>query len=391
MARESALPQGLTEDQRQWIHWRMDWLGDNFGDALLENAKVLIPNGSQFAKILSSQTLGPSESAKLALEYLKRLCHWLDCGSAQYHLDISNDPQRWSSANAIAIDSAALTNRPNLLALLAHELSFAQLLEHKELEPNAEDIEGLADLMGVFFGLGVVLAAAAPTVGKPEDAYFEVCLSSPMLAYALALFAKKRGETNPSWAGEFHGELLEAFYDSQYYLERLEEETETASDDYEADEPGAEEVSKLQHASEPDEESRSSDEVVGIAAEAETYSRKQDAKGDDGTESWDDEQEPAGPAGEKYASNNTHKDELATTPKGKAERSSSLGRQKCPDCGRLKSPESELCEMCKEHKLDHRAALREELAKHGDTEHLWLQFGLILALAVLALTAFSYL
>ena len=83
--------------------------------------------------------------------------------------------------------------------------------------------------------------------------------------------------------------------------------------------------------------------------------------------------------------------ELSKAASGIAERPSGLGKRKCPDCGRLKSPESELCEMCQEHQVDHRAALREELAKHGDTEYLWLQFGLILAVTVLALTAFSYL
>ena len=393
MAGEAALPQGLTEDQRQWIHWRMDWLCENFGEALLENAKVAIPNGSQFAQIFSSQSLGPSESAELALDYLKRLCHWLDCDSSQYHLDVSNDPQRWSAANEIAIDSAALANRPNLLALLAHELSFAQLLEHTELKPDAEDIEGLADLMGVFFGLGVVLSAAAPSDERSDDAYFEICLSPAMLAYALALFAELRGEAKPAWAGELHGELLEGFYDSQYYLEQLDEATVPASEEYgAADERESEVVSESEYASEPDEDVDSADEADENDSDDEAYTREQDdeEQGEDGT-SWEDEEEPAELDEVEFAASGADDYEQSMAAERNAERPSGLGNQKCPDCGRLKSPDSELCEMCQEHHVDHRAALREELAKHGDTEYLWLQFGLILALALLALTAFSYL
>ncbi|MEM7561002.1 MAG: hypothetical protein AAF394_17900, partial [Planctomycetota bacterium] len=319
------------------------------------------------------------------------LCHWLDCDSSQYHLDVSNDPQRWSSANEIAIDSAALDNRPNLLALLAHELSFAQLLEHTELKPDAEDIEGLADLMGVFFGLGIVLAAAAPSDDKPDDAYFEICLSDPMLAYALALFAELRGETKPAWAGQLDGELLEGFYDSQYYLEQSEEEPESASEEYEeADEPDSEEVSELEHASEPNEDLDSNAEAEEIDSDEVAYDREQDEEGNDRT-SWDDGEESAELDEDEFAASSADENELRMSAEGNVERPSGLGKQKCPDCGRLKSPESEFCEMCQEHQVDHRAALREELAKHGDTEYLWLQFGLILALAVLALTAFSYL
>ena len=81
MAQAANLPNNLTEDERQWIHWRMDWLCAQFSEALLQNAKVALPNSNHFPNLFSAGK-GKKKDLEQAQEYLRLLCRWMDFDSS---------------------------------------------------------------------------------------------------------------------------------------------------------------------------------------------------------------------------------------------------------------------------------------------------------------------
>ncbi|MEM7478748.1 MAG: hypothetical protein AAF483_27510 [Planctomycetota bacterium] len=340
MSKALTLPQDLTEDQRQWIHWRMDWLCEEFSEALLQNAKVALLNGSQFPAIFRTSQ-GAKEDQKLAQQYLQQLSTWMDFDSSNFTLCF-DESEANDDSYAIQLSSAELQDRQRLLALLAHEIGYAQVTGERGNE-SAEDIEGLADLAAVFFGLGVLMAAASQT--QQNDRQFQTSLSPAMLGYSLALFAEIRGESKPAWAAELNGQVLEAFYDSQYYLEQTTEEI--ASDD--RDEMGSHETVALEPQAE-----------LPAPKSDNSYSEPPSAR--DTVEQLDERDDSA------------HEDD-----------SYSLNR-KCKECGRLTEPGEQLCTECEAANVDHRAALREELAKHDD--NTWIvHFGLLVTVVLIILIA----
>jgi hypothetical protein len=91
--------------------------------------------------------------------------------------------------------------------------------------PEAEDIEFLADLAAVSFGMGVILANAALYEFKQHSGATKswkmtrhAYLTLDMLGYALALFARSRNEEYPAWETDLRPDVRSAFSAARRYL-----------------------------------------------------------------------------------------------------------------------------------------------------------------------------
>lgn len=84
-----------------------------------------------------------------------------------------------------------------LVATIAHELAHVLLLGDGRIAPDDPDSERLADLVTVYFGLGVFGAATAVRCARRRPG-----LTLPVYAYALAHYAWQRGEPDPGWAAD---------------------------------------------------------------------------------------------------------------------------------------------------------------------------------------------
>jgi hypothetical protein len=108
---------------------------------------------------------------------------------------------------------------------MAHELGHVHLLGHGRLTPDAEDHEPLTDLLTVFLGLGVFTANAVI-----REQYWDAggwagwkmgrrgYLGMPVYGYALALFARTRGEDGSAWSGELRPDVRSAFRQAGRFL-----------------------------------------------------------------------------------------------------------------------------------------------------------------------------
>jgi hypothetical protein len=125
----------------------------------------------------------------------------------------------------ICIEANNLDTPAHLVATLAHELGHVHLLGHSRLTAEEDDHEPLTDLLTVFLGLGVFTANAALKENYWQDGRFsgwsiarQGYLSMNMFGYALALFAKARGDDDPAWASELRLDVRAAFRQSKRLL-----------------------------------------------------------------------------------------------------------------------------------------------------------------------------
>jgi hypothetical protein len=123
----------------------------------------------------------------------------------------------------IALDHSEAADRPYLVALIAHELGHVRLLGEDRYSSKRPDHERLTDLLTVYFGLGVLTANAAMRFSRgsrgftiiPQGQFGDLdlnaadssggyrrlgYLSTREFGYALACYARMRGEASPAWA-----------------------------------------------------------------------------------------------------------------------------------------------------------------------------------------------
>jgi hypothetical protein len=123
----------------------------------------------------------------------------------------------------IALDRSEAADRPYLAALIAHELGHVRLLGEDRYDSAKADHERLTDLITVYFGLGVLTANAAMRFSRgrrgftiiPQGQFNDLdlnaadsssgyrrlgYLSTREFGYALACYARMRGEASPAWA-----------------------------------------------------------------------------------------------------------------------------------------------------------------------------------------------
>jgi uncharacterized protein YjbI with pentapeptide repeats len=216
----------------------MDWLIGQFGIDRLRTADVILPTEDFFPDAYA----GSTDDTRVILD---RVCDYAGLDPATIQLDFYQDrnpilEQRtagWYQAvdgkYAIWVEQSNLHDSLGLVATMAHELAHVHLLGHGRISSETEDHERLTDLLTVFLGFGVITANAVI-----QESYWHAgaisgwsmgrmgYLTMPIYGYALALFARARGEEQPTWAQHLRPDVLTEFRKAQRFLAEAKHPTE---------------------------------------------------------------------------------------------------------------------------------------------------------------------
>ncbi len=208
----------IAAGERTWIDEHMDWFRGQFGDGSLHRS-VVLPTDEFFPGEYSGTTAQ-------VLAVVRRICRYMDIDPdsvdvAFFSEDLPPDAPggitgetghsaageyvRQDGRATIRLDRSVATQPMAQIATIAHELAHHRLLGEDRIAPDREDNEPLTDLLTVFLGLGIFTANAALEFSTREpDAAWAArrlgYLTEPMYGYALARFARMRGENRPDWA-----------------------------------------------------------------------------------------------------------------------------------------------------------------------------------------------
>lgn len=126
----------------------------------------------------------------------------------------------------ISIEASKLHDPMAAVGTMAHELAHVLLLADGLIERDIPDMEPLTDLATVFCGLGIFTANSAARFSQWDDGTkhgwsFQRLgyLPETMFGYALAAYARRRGEDKPAWAKYLNINVGTYFKQSRRYLE----------------------------------------------------------------------------------------------------------------------------------------------------------------------------
>lgn len=234
----------VTDDERNWIDKGFGRLKSMLGARRMLNCKVIEPTDQFFPD--------PWDGSREALERLfRRVCDFMHVDPNRVDLEIipdsseirelspvyllrSNEPapaglhfgQTHDEKPLIGIRQSLLKDPMTVVATAAHELGHVILLDDGHISRDVGDMEPMTDLVTVYLGLGIFSANACCRFTKYRDDRYEGWsssrqgyLSEEIYGYALALFARERGETAPPWATHLATNVLTYFRRSTAWLE----------------------------------------------------------------------------------------------------------------------------------------------------------------------------
>ena len=219
--------------RRAWIDRRWAWLEAQFGSALSREAAVVLPTHEFFPDPYD----GGTDAVRNMFD---RVCGYMRIDPATVRLHLFDEvrttdftrPEGYSTGAAgyygvhegtflIQLGAAGLDDPLALVATMAHELDHVHLLGHNRIGADAADHEPLTDLLTVFFGMGVfnansVIREFTLTTGTAHFSSVAKLgyLSMPDYGYAVALFARARGETQPRWRKKLRLDVRVPFAES---------------------------------------------------------------------------------------------------------------------------------------------------------------------------------
>lgn len=211
----------MRTEEREWIDQSMDWFVTQFGGTRLRG-EVVLPTDDYFPGAYHG-------TRRDIAAVLARLCAHMQIDRARVDLEHDDDDGEAELEAAIPVNSVssgaaghhriragrsvigisdAQAARPMaLVATIAHELGHVLLLGDGRISAERRDHEPLADLLTIFFGLGIFSANAAFDYWQDGDGRYTSTrtsrlgyLTEPMYGYGLARYAWLRGETDPTWA-----------------------------------------------------------------------------------------------------------------------------------------------------------------------------------------------
>jgi hypothetical protein len=206
----------VSEKARLWTEGSLRWLCGEFGDDVLRG-EVLLPE-----TVFPPGSYTGSEDDVSAV--LRRLCDRMGVAMGSIAIEFDDDPDptpdprvpvayRFSGAageyhrrgqmSVLAIRRRQLRHPVALAATVAHELAHARLLGERRIDQGRSDGEQLTDLATIFFGMGIFTANAAFDFSQTQSGWQSShlgYLGEKLSGYALAYFARLRGERDPAWA-----------------------------------------------------------------------------------------------------------------------------------------------------------------------------------------------
>ncbi len=119
-----------------------------------------------------------------------------------------------------------------MVATIAHELAHVILLGEGRLDPEYVDHESMADLLTVFYGLGIFNANSVFSFEQWTNnqaqgwrAERRGYLTEEMFGYALALFAYARNESKTEWSSFLNVNVRTYFKNGFKYLTKTGDTT----------------------------------------------------------------------------------------------------------------------------------------------------------------------
>lgn len=214
----------IPDENREWIDDSFIWFAKEFGLDLIRAGATITPTPQFFPNVY---TASQTDAEKL----VRKVCEWMRIDPQWVNLlffeayKISKGKGRegregeskWatglyfkkkgSNEFILAIDKNMIADPVVLVATIAHELSHAHLIGSGRVKAKEKDQEFLTDLLAIYFGLGIFIANAAFNFSQWDNGYMHGWRTSrygylpePMIAYALALYALVREESDPFWA-----------------------------------------------------------------------------------------------------------------------------------------------------------------------------------------------
>ena len=212
------------------------------GSNRMQNAAVVLPTGEYFPDPYS-----PTEAGLDAL--FRRVCGYMGVNPNHVELSVIPDSSElvemlpeysyrpdgpaglhYGSGSdeehpLIAVRQSLLKDPLVAVATLAHELGHVVLLDGGHMSRDAEDMEPMTDLVTVYLGMGVFNANASRRFLQFQNDRRQGWsmnrlgyLPEGVFAYALARFAKDRGEEKPEWAAHLSTNLKAWFRQSATWL-----------------------------------------------------------------------------------------------------------------------------------------------------------------------------
>jgi len=149
--------------------------------------------------------------------------HVRSTGPAGLHFGHSADEKP-----LIGVHQSLLKDPMMVVATVAHELGRVILLDGGHLSREVDDMEPMTDLLTVFLGLGIFTANACCRFKKFRSDHYEGWsmnrlgyLPEVVYGYALAVFARERGEDDPTWIAHLSTNVQSYFQRSAAWLEVL--------------------------------------------------------------------------------------------------------------------------------------------------------------------------
>lgn len=242
----------VTEDERLWVEEGFSRLNRMLGSSRMQNATVILPTDEFFPD--------PWDGSEPALKALfRRVCGYMGVNPSKVELAIIPDASELievlpsyslrggnhpaglhfggsdEERPLVAVHQSLLKDPLAAVATVAHELGHVVLLDGGHLQREDEDMEPLTDLVTVYLGLGVFTANASRNFRKYQDDRHEGWsmsrlgyLPETVYGYALALFAKERGEEQPAWAKHLSTNLKVWFRQSAAWLKTAMPQLENA-------------------------------------------------------------------------------------------------------------------------------------------------------------------
>lgn len=233
----------VTEEERQWVDEGFRRLHRMVGWSRTQNGPVVLPTDEFFPDPWEASEAGVEAIFQRVCGYMKVPRHeveltlipddsdGLDMLPAYHHA--SDDPAGLHFGSdgdeqpLIAVRRWLLKDPLLLVATLAHELGHVILLDGGRLAREAGDMEPLTDLATVYLGMGVFTANAARRFRQYQEDIWQGWsmerlgyLSETVYGYALARFARNRGESRPAWTEYLSTNLKTWFRQSAAWLER---------------------------------------------------------------------------------------------------------------------------------------------------------------------------
>lgn len=211
----------VSTEARDWIDESMEWFTGQFGrDAACRRAVEPTP------EFFPEPYAGTDADVRGVVD---RVCTFMDVDSAHVRVNFigTTDDEllrhlpgytlsssgaaaeyvRDGDTDVITISRTTAASARHTVAAIAHELGHARLLGEGRIIATRRDQEQLTDLVTVFLGMGIFTANAAFEFTTRRDSQRSGWsaqrlgyLSEQMYGYALAVWARLRGETDPTWA-----------------------------------------------------------------------------------------------------------------------------------------------------------------------------------------------